>query len=131
MRVLRVNESVLALALEYLSFNELVTFDSAVTNRGGRGHYLTALSRVDVTKALEGTRSKKWNMKWHAAFKWVATRGLRLPVVIKFPRGTTDETLALLQRCESTGRFVREVDVSYNERVTIAQLKHLTGAVQT
>ena len=130
MRVLRINESVLALALQYLGLKELVAFDSAVTNREGRGHYLTALSRVDVTKALEGTL-RSGGASWRAAFKWVATRGLRLPVVLNFPRATTDETLALLQRCESTGRFVREVDVSYNERVTIAQLKHLTGAVQT
>ena len=33
MRVLRVNESVLALALQYLGLEDLVAFDSAVTNR--------------------------------------------------------------------------------------------------
>ena len=127
MRVLRINESVLALALEYLGLEDLVAFDSAVTNREGRGHYLTALSRVDVTRMLEGTRENNWgeNARWRAAFKWVATRGLRLPVVFKFPGAATDETLALLQRCESTGRFVREVEVSECERVTSAGLAHL------
>jgi hypothetical protein len=104
MRVLRVNESVLALALEYLGLEDLVAFDSAVTNREGRGHYLTALSRVDVTKALEGFQEKDddgdrggyfipMNARWCAAFKWVATRGLRLPVVLNFPLSATDETL--------------------------------------
>ena len=71
MRVLRVNESVLALALEYLGLKELVAFDSAVTNPGGRGHYLTGLSRVDVTKALDRTRENSWgeNLRWRRAYR--------------------------------------------------------------
>ena len=52
--LLNLNESVLAMVLEHLSLNDLVALDSALTNHVGRGHYLTALSRVDAGELLVG-----------------------------------------------------------------------------
>ena len=121
--LLRLNELVLALALEYLGYRELVAFDSAVQSREDRGHYLTALSRIDAGRLLAGAQ-RSW--KWLAGFSWVVKRGLCLPVRLRFPNAATDATLALLQRCSTTtGRFLREVSFDGQCGITRKGLAHL------
>jgi hypothetical protein len=120
LQFMRLNELMLALALEYLGLEELVAFDSAVTNRESRGYYLTALTRVDATKALAmPTHGNRF--KWQAAFKWVVQRGLRLPVVLEFPSTTKD----------SNPQIVRQPHLNIEGAVVGVSRAHTHPAAQT
>lgn len=129
--LLRLNDSVLGLVLEFLDWRDLGSFDTAMTCRADRGHFHKALSRVDATELLENTVVYLECWKWLLAFEWMVLRGINLPIRLNFPRGSvTDYALSLLQHCSFSGRFVREVDLGVNGEATgkgLAHLKHLCG----
>ena len=129
MTILHLPSHVLARVLNFLPIKSLCMFDSVVTCRGSRHHYLQALSYVDATPLFTwhiAPMKFRGFVLWEKSLVWVFQRGLRLPIKIAFSPAT-DTILGLIKFCSDKAALsVLSVSVDYATTATLSRLSNIS-----